>query len=327
MIYSFAVPPELQASLAIGKVIRRGALLINANGGGIVAHLQETAALSKMAGAFSNPLTMASSIGSLATGSINVLQNEQIKRRIDVMQEMLGTAQGLQIATLATSMAAIGVSAAGTALVCKRIDDLCKDLDRLESTVTSFRDEWRTAELQGLLEKAMTRVERIDSARKRGDGRPVLQEAEQVLHDVFDAMVGRGNTLFARQALPVDALRIILDGISISGSARIKALFILDEPESAKDTALRQLAKLGEMTMSMPADRLIGKLQGTEAAKDIAKQVMVTMSETRNRLASVPSLIDHLASIDLKPSAYLAAAEEEGEAPLMISTVIESIRA
>jgi hypothetical protein len=103
MTYSFVVPPELQAMWEAGKLIRRGALLINANGGGIVAHLQETGAFSAIQplGSVLSSLTGVTSAGSLVTGAISVVQNEQIKRRIDVMQSMLGAMQGLQVATLA----------------------------------------------------------------------------------------------------------------------------------------------------------------------------------------------------------------------------------
>lgn len=37
MSYLFSVPPQYQALVEAGKLIRRGALLINSDGGGIVA--------------------------------------------------------------------------------------------------------------------------------------------------------------------------------------------------------------------------------------------------------------------------------------------------
>ncbi len=44
MTYTFGIPNDLQALWSAGKLVRRGALLINSQGGGIVGHLQETAA-------------------------------------------------------------------------------------------------------------------------------------------------------------------------------------------------------------------------------------------------------------------------------------------
>ncbi|SFQ05042.1 hypothetical protein [Tranquillimonas alkanivorans] len=323
MSYIFAIPPQYQALFEAGKLIRRGALLINAEGGGIVAHLQETSALAKIAGSLVNPLAMVSQVGGLATGAISVVQNEQIKHRIETMQQMLGMMQGLQVATLATSLVGLGVSAAGTALVCQRIETLRRELQHLGEDVVAFRDEWRMTDLQNLLDRAMTRVERIGTARSRANARAVLEEADPVLHETFNAMMSRGKILMAADAISVDALRIVLDGLSISGSARTRALFLLDEPEEARTSAEAQTMAMTQLTLAMPADRLATKIADVSVPKDAALQIASIISETRHRTASIPSLIDHLAVRDIQPSAYLAAAEEEAEAPLMFFPVSE----
>ena len=323
MTYSFVVPPELQAMWEAGKLIRRGALLINANGGGIVAHLQETGAFSAIQplGSALSSLTGVTSAGSLVTGAISVVQNEQIKRRIDVMQSMLGAMQGLQVATLAGSIASLGVSAAGTAIVCQRLEKLRRDVQSTHDSVLAFRDEWRAYELQQLLERATNRVERVDGAAVRVDRRPLLTEAEQVLHETFDAMHNRVKLLYTREAIPIDSLRLLLDGMAVTGGAQIKALFLLDEPIAAKDQASRQFQKLTQLTTEMPADLLVGRLGGTDAAEQNARDVAVTLLETRHRVASLPSLVDHLGLQGISARSYIEVAEAEDDAPLMIMQV------
>ncbi|PKQ11609.1 MAG: hypothetical protein CVT70_13525 [Alphaproteobacteria bacterium HGW-Alphaproteobacteria-1] len=323
MTYSFVVPPELQAMLEAGKLIRRGALLINANGGGIVAHLQETGAFSAIQplGSALLSLTGVNSAGSLVTGAISVVQNEQIKRRIDTMQSMLGAMQGLQVATLAGSIASLGVSAAGTAIVCQRLEKLRRDVQSIQDSVLAFRDEWRASELQQLLDKATNRIERVDGAALRVDRRSVLTEAEQVLHETFDAMHKRVHLLYTREAIPIDSLRLLLDGMAVTGGAQIKALFLLEEPMAAKDQASRQFQKIAQLTTEMPADLLVGRLDGTDAAEQNAHDVDVTLAEMRHRIASLPSLVDYLDLQGHSSRSYIEAAEAEHDAPLMIMQV------
>ena len=323
MTYSFVIPPELQAMWEAGKLIRRGALLVNAHGGGIVAHLQETGAFSAIQplGSVLSSLTGVTSAGSLVTGAISVVQNEQIKRRIDTMQSMLGAMHGLQLAALAGSIASIGVSAAGTAIVCQRLDKLRQDVQLTQDSVLAFRDEWRAYELQQLLERATNRIERVNGASARRDPKPLLTEAEQVLQETFDAMHNRVKLLYTREAIPIDSLRLLLDGMAVTGGAQIKALFLLDDPTAAKDEALRQFQKLARLTTEMPADLLAERMGGTELAEQHAREVAVTLSETRHRVASLPSLVDHLDRQGMSARGYLEAAEAEADAPLMILQV------
>ena len=53
----------------------------------------------------------------------------------------------------------------------------------------------KDAQLQDLLDKAITRVGRVGSIRNRNNQRSVLQEAETVLHEVFNASLSRGKAL------------------------------------------------------------------------------------------------------------------------------------
>ncbi|MCE6967034.1 hypothetical protein [Cereibacter sphaeroides] len=320
MTYSFAIPLEFQAMWEAGKLIRRGALLINAHGGGIVAHLQETGALSAVQPLRSilSAITGATSMGSLLTGAVCIYQNEQIKHRIDAMQQTLGIMQGLQVATLAGSIASLGVSAAGTAIVCRRLELLRSEVQATQDSVQAFHEEWRANELQQLLERAANRVERVDSAVARIDGKTVLNEAEQVLHETFDAMHNRVRMIYARDAVSIEHLKLLLDGMAVAGGAQIKALFLLDDPMAVKDQAIWQFRKLASLTTAMPADVLAQRLGGTDESEKHARDFTVMLSEARNRVASLPSLVDQLDHRGISTRTYLEAAESQTEAPLMI---------
>jgi hypothetical protein len=273
-----------------------------------------------------NPVSAALKCADLGMGAINTFQLEQVKKRLASMQKMLGVIEGLQVATLATSVAGIGVSAASAAIVCHRINLLRDDVTKLGKEVAEFREEWRTTQLQDLLDKAMTRVERVGSIRNRNDKRSVLQEAETVLHDVFTASLSRGKALLKMENIPVDALQIIIDGLMISGATRVKALLLLDEAEEAKNVAAHQVKVFGELTLTMPSDALASRLGAANNPLEVAKQVSAIFSEARLQSASVPHLVAHLSSEGMQSSAFLKIADEEAETPfLFLSTVPRSV--
>jgi hypothetical protein len=317
MTYEFMIPEQYRALIAAGKLVRRGALIIDPNARRIVGHLQETAQLAQTVSGMANPVSAAMKVAELGMGAINTFQLEQVKKRLATMQEMLGVIEGLQVATLATSVVGIGVSAASAAIVCQRINLLRDDVTKLGKEVAEFRDEWRTTQLQELLDKAMTRVERLGSIRNRNNQHSVLQEAETVLHDVFTASLSRGKALLKMENIPVDALQIIVDGLMISGANRVKALLLLDEADEAKNVAAHQVKVFGELTVAMPSDALASKLGATKNPLDVAKQVSAIFSEARLQSASVPHLAEHLSSVGMKPSAFLKIADEEAESPLL----------
>lgn len=317
MIYEFAIPERYKALYEAGKIVRRGALLIDPRTRKIVAHLQETARTAWDVSKLGNPVSAILSAADIGTGAINTIQLEQVKKHLKVMEEMLGVVQGLQVANLTTSVIGIGVTAASTAIVCQRINLLRDDVTKLGKDVGEFREEWRTVQFQELLDKATTRVERIGSIRNRNEQRSVLQEAETVLHDVFNASLSRGKALLAMQSVPVEALQIVLEGLMISGAARVKALLLLDETDEAKYVAHHQVACFGDLTLSMPQDVLVERLAGVARPVEVANQISATLSEARLQSASVPHLLDHLSFEGMTPSSFLKIVDEEEEHPLV----------
>lgn len=322
MTYEFMIPAKYQALLAAGKLVRRGALIIDPNAGRIVGHLQETARFAQTVSGMANPVSAALKVAEFGMGTINTFQLEQVKKRLATMQEMLGVIEGLQVATLATSVVGIGVSAASAAIVCHRINLLREDVTKLGKELAEFREEWRTTQLQDLLDKAMTRVERVGSIRNRNDQRGVLQEAETVLHDVFTASLSRGKALLRMENLPIDALQIIIDGLMISGATRVKALLLLDEGEEAKNVAAQQVKVFGELSVAMPSDALASRLGAAKNPLEVAKQVSAIFSEARLQSASVPHIVAHLSSEGMQPSAFLQIADEEAETPILFMPTV-----
>ena len=83
----FSAAAEYLPGLATGKTVRFGSILKSAETGRIVGHLQETGVVQSL---LQKTLSFDPSG---ATGLIGVVQDEIIKRKLNVMQQTLGTVQ------------------------------------------------------------------------------------------------------------------------------------------------------------------------------------------------------------------------------------------
>ena len=99
MIIPFIVPAKFVGSWATGEIMRRGAMLMDANTGRIVGHMQETGAIGKLI----NLAHGVNPLGWVDTGAsiYGIQQNEQIIGSLDVLQGMAGTRRGLDCAAVA----------------------------------------------------------------------------------------------------------------------------------------------------------------------------------------------------------------------------------
>ena len=104
----FRVALEHLPGLQTGEITRFGAILKDTATGRIVGHVQETGVLQHL---LEPALTLNPIAGPASL--IGVAQNAQIQSTINAVQASLGTLQVLQIANLASSIAGLGVSAAG----------------------------------------------------------------------------------------------------------------------------------------------------------------------------------------------------------------------
>src|SRR5262245_44186969 len=101
--------------IADGAARRIGATIRDTGSGKILAHVQETGLMQSLAGA--NPAGLVLTGARLASSIVANVQLEQVRR-------MLGGLRMLTGATLAVSAVGVGVSAAGFALVLRRLGHL-----------------------------------------------------------------------------------------------------------------------------------------------------------------------------------------------------------
>ncbi len=309
----FRIPAEFEAGYTVGQFVRYGGILKDASSGRIVGHLQETGLLqstiqSALSGDFLNPVNAVSSL-------VGVVQNEQMKRKLDALQATLGGMQTLQLATMVSSIAGIGVTAASTAIILNRIHSVDTKLRAVEGKIDALPAQWRELSLQNALSKIETQLERLQEVPYRLDARPVVVEAEAALHDGFNTLHRGLMQIVSEQNIDADLLRTLLAGLSLCAGAQIKSLFLLNEMETAARRSRRQVEKLEQLALEMPRDMIAARVkEGAEGAET----VFADMRELRHRFATQPALCDALIKTDVEGSEYVRRVEEEEEQPLLI---------
>ena len=310
----FEVPKQFRIDVAAGDVIRRGALLQDAASGRILAHVQETGGLQRLIIDLATSTRPFNPVDT-ALGIFNVVQNEQIKKRLNVMQGMMSTLQAIQLATLISSFVGIGVTVASTAIILSRLKAISNDLGAILEKIDRLPTELKINGLRSVLTGIETQLERLDEISDRQNPRPVVESVEEKLHEGFNELNAGMTILLRSETINVALIKALLAGLAFCGSAQCKALLWLDDKKTLCTRTRNQIQKLEELAFLMPRDFLERRLQ-IEA--DAAKQLSSDASETRMRFTSVLSLGEQLIRMDINGRWYLEYAEQENEYPVLL---------
>ena len=309
----FRIPSDFAADVAMGRIVRYGAILKDAQTGRIVAHVQETglfhSVLSQGLGLASTAASVVTSPVSAVTGVVSVVQNEQIKRRLAELQSMMGTMMSLQWATLGVSVVGVGVTAVSTAILLQRMRKLEDGLEGIDDRVRDLPHGFRDLGLRGTLRDAAVGLERLEEVRLRQDPEPVLRQAEEKLHYAFNHFREGAGQIVVQARIDADLLRDLLIGMGLCATAQIKALYMLNEAATAGSRAARQFDSLSALTLLMPQDVLEMRLEDAASADELS----AIAREGRARLASVPALSGRLDALEIGEQDYMARVDAEGE--------------
>ena len=310
----FEIPTQFRTAVAAGDVIRRGALLQDAASGRILAHVQETGGLQRLIVDLATSTSPFNPVDT-AFGIFDVVQNEQIKKRLNVMQGMMGSLQTIQLATLISSFVGIGVTVASTAIILSRLKAISNGLGAILEKIDQLPTELNINRLRSVLTGIETQLERLDEISDRQNPRPVVESVEEKLHEGFNELNAGMTILLRSETINVALIKALLTGLALCGSAQCKALLWLDDKKTLCTRTRNQIQKLEELAILMPRDFLERRLQ-IEA--DAAKQLSSDASETRMRFTSVLSLGEQLIRMDINGREYLEFAERENENPVLL---------
>ncbi len=309
MTIPFDIPLQFQGAHFAGDIIRSGALLRDSSTGRIVAHLQETGALRKVlqTGLSFDPTG--------ATGLIGIAQNAAISHKLNAMQAMMGTMQTLQIAALASSVIGIGVTAASTAMILRRLDQVDKSLGGIEASVAGLPSKWREMNLRSKVVAVRTALERLQEAEVRPDAKDVITAVEERMSFVFDELHSGLAEVVIEARVDAGLVRALLASLALCGGAQIKSLLWLDMKEAAELRAHHQCVKLQNLAFLMPRDLMVGRFEGDQkTALGISKD----FSEVRLRIASQPSLARTLIARGINGREYIERVEQEESEPYLL---------
>lgn len=309
MSIPFDVPARFLLGFHTGQLERYGAILKDVDTGRIVGHLQETNVFQKALG------TSLSFDPTGATSLIGVAQNAAISHKLDAMQAIMGTLQTLQIATLASSVVGIGVTAATAAMILGRLNEIDGTLARIEGSITALPSKWREMDLRRKPVTVGTAAERLQEAEVRRDAEGIVREVEERLSYVFDELHDGVCNVVVEGRVDAGLLRSLLAGLALCGSAQIKSLIWLDMKEAAELRARQQFAKLQELAFRMPRDVMAERMEGgTEQALGISRDC----SEIRLRVASQPDLARVLISRGIHGREFIERIQAEDSEPLLL---------
>lgn len=309
MTIPFVIPAHFIAGLASGEFQRFGAVIKDAGSGQILGHLQETGALQ---GLFRTGLSF-DPTG--VTGLIGIAQNAAISHKLDAMQAMMGTLQTLQIATLASSVVGIGVTAASTAIILQRLRGIDQRLERIEGTLSELPQQWREMEFRKRLQTMATSLERLQEAEHRPDAESVARAEEERLNYIFDDLHGGLCNVVIEAKVDPALLQSLLAALSLAAGAQFKAMLWLDMKQAAEKRAVNQFGKLQDLGFRMPRHSMVERLSGDGAT---ALQISSDFSEIRMRAASQPQLARTLIAQGINGRAFIEQVQDEQTQPLLI---------
>lgn len=313
-VVPFVVPAKFVTDVRIGTVKQVGALLKDASNGRIVAHMQETGAMQKIASQIlgNNPL---SAIGQIGLDAANTAFAVRADRKLTALTSMVQGLQAMQLVGLVFSVAGIGVTVASTMVILNRLKGITDGLTAVAEKIDALPQAWQELEIQKTLGDVQTQLERLEEIETRKSVRPVLEKVEEKMHDSFNRLHHGAISLVVEATVDAQLLQQVLAGLAISGGAQVRVLYELDEVSTAGKRAQNQFEKLQALSLQMPRDLLAQKLNGDAGA---ANQLANTISRVRLNTASQPSLAEQLVSLEVSGPDYLARAKEEEDEPMLL---------
>jgi hypothetical protein len=230
------VPAELIAGVQSGELQVLGSIVRSVSSGRIVGHLQETSLLSKVAA--QAPLGLSSVIGDAVT----VVQNEQIKSAVAVVQS-------LQMTNLMLSGASIGVSVGGAALILHKLKALESKVEALESQLAQIAKDVQALRRDRIAEdfaRLSTLIEQLEESWSLTNPEAEWRDIARDAHFLADNFGRRARELQVDGSDPLLPLAFI-DAFAMASATRVTARLASDDKTAAFEAAQSSAEALVEL--------------------------------------------------------------------------------
>lgn len=229
------------ADLALGKVVRYGAILKDAGTGQIVGHLKEAGVmgniLSSVAQSPLGALNPAGMVADVVGHTINGFQLHGIQRSVD---EVKAIVDGLQLATNVAAMASVaslGVSVAGFAMVQHKLKQMDSKLDGIAGDVQSIKralsdlalnwDALSDARFEAAAETLIVAEQASTETRRREHAQHAVHEFS-LLRQYYSKLLQR-RSILEDPELDVDALNEIMARYTVSCMGLLHGEFMVGD--------------------------------------------------------------------------------------------------
>jgi len=238
------VPGELLAGVASGEYRVAGSIIQSVSSGRIIGHLQETSAISSLLNL--TPL----GLSQMALDAVTVVQNEQIKAAVAVVQS-------LQVANLALSGIAIGVSVAGTTILANRIARVEEKVDAILphlAAIVRGLEVMRAERIAEDFTRLRTLADQVEEAWLPSASQREWIAIARDAHFLADGFERRARELGA--ADDVLSTEPFVEAFAVASGLRVTARMASSQDDMAREAANARSLTLVQLGQGMQLGRL-----------------------------------------------------------------------
>ncbi|MDH7974539.1 hypothetical protein QH494_20305 [Sphingomonas sp. AR_OL41] len=316
------IPGQLLVGVASGEYRVSGSIIQSVTSGRIVGHLQETSAFSSLLS--SGPMALPQ----MALEAVSVVQNEQIKAAVAVVQ-------ALQVANLALSGISIGVSIAGTALLARRIARVEQKVDTILpglAAVARGIEGLRAERIADDFTRLRTLADQVEEAWLPSATHAEWTAIARDSHFLADSFERRARELNdARDRL---ANEPFIDAYALASGLRVTARLAAGQDDMARQAAtartyslvaLGEPIRLGRLVLAgAPDDEIAATPRWQERLDHRIQDFLPIVTSAREReLAAAASAetLDELARQEISGRDWLEVSRSETNSPLLFLPV------
>lgn len=321
------VPDALIAGMASGDLKVHGSIIRSISSGRIVGHLQETSALSGLGNLLGGTASLPLQGLDLVGQTVAMVQNEQIKHAVAVVQQ-------LQLANLALGAVGIGVSVAGTAVLWRKIDIVEKQVAGLAATLDALLNKveaLRQDRIADDLARLRAVADQMNEAWLLTDPVPQWDDVAREAHVLGSIFERRAVAIIEAGEHDPSVAEPMLAALGLASATRVAARLASGATVAAREAAAVSAETMANLTGHFGlGSALLKRMQGHRAATGSAawrvaltshaEMVRPLLTDQRDRVTALASSGLTIGEIDrqgIDGRAWLEAAREEKDAPLL----------
>ncbi|PLW68445.1 hypothetical protein [Pseudohalioglobus lutimaris] len=319
----FEVPAQYAAALSNGDIVRAGALLKDTGSGRIVAHLQETGLAQQLLSSATN--SPFSPLQALYTPS-SVLSNVQLVQ----IKSMVEGLQVLQFANIGATLAGIGVSAIGFALMNQKLKTIESQLSTFELRVEDLFKEIKERDLRSHYARIYGLFQQADQAHTLTHCAAEWQRIAGALAEESSFFHYEITFLLQQEEFDYDLFSALTRSYAMCNAGRIECLILARELPAARrvsrDAAHDYNTLFDNVTPIELARRSAELLERRDRPYDHLlrnelpkmRTLVSGVRDAQDAAHSKPYLLDTLIENKIDGYEYMLAIREERERPILL---------